>query len=814
MRVLSRASFLRPWGRRVATWSVVAAVVAACATVATDIATANIASVSITPPTTTVAIGAQIPLQVLAQDPNGKTISVTDVFWSVQDPSVATISSTGVVTGVALGSTQVAASVNGKSGIATITVEKTPVASVVVTPPHVDAAPGVKTPLLATAYDAAQNILPDRGITWSTSNAAVATVDASGMVTAVSQGSATITGTSEGKSGVATITVTQSAVATVTVTPSPLSMSVGQTTQLVATLKDTVGNQLNGRVVTWASSSTTVATVATDGTVTAVAAGNATITATSEGKSGAAALSVTNVAVGSVTVQPQGPSIVVGANVQLSATVRDVNGTVVTDRLVTWTSGNASLATVSSSGVVTGVAAGSVTITATSEGKSGATTVNVMKVPVGSVTVSPASKNMLVTQNVALTVVVKDANGAVVTDRVVTWSSSNTSAATVSSVGVVTAVAAGSATITATSETKSGTSAITVSSVPVSTVLVQPARDTIFTNGSLQLTAVTEDSIGGVLTGRTVTWSTTDATVANVSTTGLVTASNKTGNATITATSEGKSGTSAITVLVPIASVTVAPSTKTIVAGDTTRFTATAKDGSNNVITGRTLLWSSSNPSVATVSTSGLATGTGLGVVTITATAPLEGKSGSATLTVNAASVSVTPNPDSAYLGGSATLTATAKDKNGNPIPVQGFAWSSTNSTIASVGSQTGVVTALKAGTATIVATLTGAPSGSATFLAQAPVATVTILPPNPPPVLSINSSTTLTAALKDALGFAIGAGRVVTWTTTDTTGIVTITPQAGPAYAATIKGNKVGTVTIIVTSEQAPPATVPIIVK
>ncbi len=88
------------------------------------------------------SIGAQIPLQALVQDQSGKAVTATDVFWSVQDPSVATVSSAGVVTGVGLGSTQVAASANGKSGIATITVEKTPVASVVVTPPHVDAAPG------------------------------------------------------------------------------------------------------------------------------------------------------------------------------------------------------------------------------------------------------------------------------------------------------------------------------------------------------------------------------------------------------------------------------------------------------------------------------------------------------------------------------------------------------------------------------------------------------------------------------------------------------------------------------------------------
>ena len=316
---------------------------AACVVARDVVTTIDVASVSITPPATTVSVGSQIPLQALVQDGGGKTIPATDVFWSVQNPSIATISSTGVVTGVALGSTQVAASVNGKSGIATITVEKTPVASVVVTPPHVDAAPGVQAQLSATAYDAGQNPLSGRAITWSTSNAAVATVDANGMMTAVSTGTATITATSEGKNGTATISVSQAAVATVTVTPSPITMSVGQTTQFTATLKDAAGNALAGRVVTWGSSNSSAATVSTTGLVTAVAAGSTTITATSEGKSGTASVSISNVAVGSVTVQPQGPSIVQGANVQLSATVRDVNGNIVTDRVVTWSSSNSTL---------------------------------------------------------------------------------------------------------------------------------------------------------------------------------------------------------------------------------------------------------------------------------------------------------------------------------------------------------------------------------------------------------------------------------------------------------------------------------------
>ena len=102
-----------------------------------------------------------------------------------------------------------------------------------------------------------------------------------------------------------------------------------------------------------------------------------------------------------------------------------------TNRVVTWTSSNTAVATVAG-GVVTGVKLGTATITATSEGKSGTAAVTVTGIPVGSVTVSPASKSLFVTQNFALSVTVKDTTGAVVTDRPVTWSSSNASVATVS----------------------------------------------------------------------------------------------------------------------------------------------------------------------------------------------------------------------------------------------------------------------------------------------------------------------------------------------------------------------------------------------
>ena len=116
----------------------------------------------------------------------------------------------------------------------------------------------------------------------------------------------------------------------------------------------------------------------------------------------------------------------------------------------------------SATGLVTGRASGSATITATSEGKSGTATVTVTTVPVASVTVSPSSASVPVGQTVQLTATPKDAGGVPLTGRVVTWSSSDSTLARVSATGLVTGRAAGTATITATSEGKSGTSAITV----------------------------------------------------------------------------------------------------------------------------------------------------------------------------------------------------------------------------------------------------------------------------------------------------------------------------------------------------------------
>jgi len=165
------------------------------------------------------------------------------------------------------------------------------------------------------------------------------------------------------------------------VSPSSASVQSGATMQLNAVPQDAAGNPLTGRPVSWASSNTALATVSSSGLVSGVAAGAATITASAEGKSGAASITVTSVPVAAVSVAPTSPSLQVGQTVQLTATPRDASGNALGGRAVTWTSSNTSVATVSGSGLVSGGAAGTATIMATSEGKSGSATVTVTAPP-------------------------------------------------------------------------------------------------------------------------------------------------------------------------------------------------------------------------------------------------------------------------------------------------------------------------------------------------------------------------------------------------------------------------------------------------
>ena len=368
-----------------------------------------------------------------------------------------------------------------------------------------------------------------------------------------------------------------------------------------------------------------------------------------------------------VSVDPAAPSIAAGQTVQLTATPRDGSGNALTGRVVTWATDNGAVATVNASGLVTGAAAGPATITATSEGMSGAAAVTVApsSAAVASVAVSPATASRQVGQTVQLTATPRDASGTALIGRVVTWASSNPAIATVTGSGLVSGVAAGPATITATSEGQSGSAAITVTAAATNPGAVTDLAVTGVTDSSVTL-AFTEVTDGaGAAASYDIRWAA--GTIAWVSATDVARGSCATPvsgsaigarrsctvlglaagvgyqfqvvafrgtlnvNAVFGGLSNVASGTTTASTA-PVATVTVSPASATVAVGALQQFTATPKDASGSPLSGRVVTWASGNTALATVSGSGLVTGVAAGTVTITATS--EGKNGSATITV------------------------------------------------------------------------------------------------------------------------------------------------------------------------------------
>ena len=515
---------------------------------ATDASAPDVVEVVVAPVTATVVVGGTLPLQATVRDASGQSVSGPAVVWTVQDTSIATVSSAGVVSARGVGSTQVAASANGKSGIASITVTPLPVASVTVTPARVDLRPGAHATLAALAYDASGKTLDGRAIVWASSNDGVATVDASGTVTAGAVGSATITATSEGISGSSLVSVTNPAVASVAIEPQAATVLRGATLQLTATITDASGAAVTDRAPTWTSSNTAVAIVSATGLVTAVAPGSAMIAAALDANADTATITVVSVPVGSVAVQPTTASLIIGQSTTLTATVKDANGAVVTDRRVAWATSNAAVASVSQAGVVKALAIGMATVSATSEGSSGSATVTVGAGPVASISLQPTSVTLQRNQTATLTATLKDAAGTVLTGRPITWTSSDTTVARVSATGVVTALGIGAASIAATSEGRTATASVSVVTGPVDRIVISPSSiDNLRADHSTQLSATAVDANGDAIAGATFSWHSANTYVATVSSSGRVTGQHS-GTTTVTASFSGKTGSVSVRV--------------------------------------------------------------------------------------------------------------------------------------------------------------------------------------------------------------------------------------------------------------------------
>ena len=367
--------------------------------------------------------------------------------------------------------------------------------------------------------------LPDKSVTWKSSDTKVATVTSAGKVKGVKTGTASITCTSKATGAKATCKVT---VGNVKLDQTEIVVEKNKTKALTATVNPST---LKDKSVTWKSSYTEIATVSSKGWVKGVKAGTALITCTSN----ATGLSATcKVTVGYVKLDQ---TEMILEKTKTKTLTAKVYPSTLRDKSVTWTSSNTAVATVSSNGKVKGVKAGTATITCTSNATGLSTT---CEVTVGYVKLDQTEAFLEKTKTMTLKATVYPSK---LEDRTVTWTSSNTAVATVSSKGKVKGVKAGTATITCTSN---ATGLSTTCEVTVGYVKLDQTEVTVKKGKTVTLKATVYPS---KLEDKSVIWRSLDRTIAMVSNEGVVKGV-KAGTATITCTSNatGLSATCIVTV--------------------------------------------------------------------------------------------------------------------------------------------------------------------------------------------------------------------------------------------------------------------------
>jgi len=311
---------------------------------------------------------------------DGSAISGRLVTYSTSNLSVATVSTTGLVTALSEGTAIITAFSEQKTSTVTVTVMRDPVAVVRLTPSFSQLMRvGGQLQVTATAFNANNQALTGRTVTWSSSAPQVASVNGQGQVTALTPGTATISADIETKTANLPITVTLVPIGSVTLVAND-TLAEGDVRQYNPVVKDSTGKTLTslvGRTLSFQSNNLPIASVANTGVVNALSQGNATITATVDNViSNDLALRVARIT--SVTLSPNPATIGVGGNQTLTVTLKDASGNVLTtSRPIAFQSSAPGIAAVNQAGVVAGVSVGTATISASINGIVGTATITV-----------------------------------------------------------------------------------------------------------------------------------------------------------------------------------------------------------------------------------------------------------------------------------------------------------------------------------------------------------------------------------------------------------------------------------------------------
>ena len=580
------------------------------------------------------------------------------------------------------------------------------------------------------------------------------------------------------------------------ITPSGPSVPLGETQQLTAT-----GHYRDGSTqditasVTWSSSNTNVATVSGSGLGTSHSTGSSTITATLSKVTGSSTFTVTNAVLVSIAITPANPKVFLGTLNQFTATgtfsdqsTKDITGS------VTWSSSNQSVASINGGGLVTALALGSLTISATSSSITGSTAVTVQSSVLTSITIFPANGSIAVSTSEQFHALGNYSDGSVQNlTRQVTWASSNTAVEQIINGGMSRGLTPGTTTISATLGTVTGSTPFTVTNATIVSITVSPASQTLAVGTTLDFSALGRFSDGTFqdITSD-ATWSSDNTAVATVDVNAIATAVSP-GTANIIATFNGVTGSAPLTVsTATITSIAVTPSTAEMAPNTMLSCVATAtlSDGTTQVITDNAT-WSSSDAAVASVDNGGNVSALVGGSATISA--QFGGVTGTSAIVVNAQLTGIQVSPATATIPAltGVAFTAMGTFADGKTQDLTDFAfWTSSQPSVATIFA--GNASGLAPGTSTIVAVFNGQGGSAQLTVTGAKASSLTVSPSAA--ALKLGSFTKFRAVADFSDGTTMDVTNWVTWTSSEQ-GVATLT-SAGVAKSAS-SGSSVVTATM-----------------
>ncbi len=669
------------------------------------------------------------------------------------------------------------------------------------------------TTLQASAVNVLGGLVTGVAFQWTSSDSTIASVNhTTGLVTALSVGSVNITATVPSAPSVAGVTtrVDISNLPTfVDITPTSITLaSINDTVLPAVTLKNKLGALLPRTAAQWISDNPAVAFVTHDTVIAAsrgvtyVRARNSISTQIQD----SVLVTVTNAPV-TVTVQPHLDSLPsLGRTKQLAVSMTNARGAPILNEPVTWGTLNASIAQVSSTGLISSIGIGNTKVFAT-DVFNGLTDTAIVRVSNFAATVSlnPAGAALAaVSATQLLTSTPRNEAGGVISGATTTWSSSNPSVvaflptgtgspqsgplALISDTMRVVAIAAGTASITATVDGVPTSITVTVGNAPTTIQITSPDT-TLASIGDVYQSRITiQNALGATLPNTAVNWSTGDQSIATVSSTGVVTAVGAGGPVTIQATSPANASlfsTYHVTVSNAPASLTISPVGPTTLTsiGQTLALTATVKNAAGAVIASPSpaVTWSSNSGAVSVNAGTGVATASSVGGATITATAGTATNNTTVNVTLAASTVKSTigASASSITANGAATSTITVqlKDASGTNLTASGGTVTMTLTGTGSLGTVTNhndgtytatltAPTALGSGSVSAALNGTAITSGDPQVQYVAGAAAKYIVGSSSSAPVA-GTQVTITAQQADAFNNPVTTARTVTWSST-----------------------------------------------